>query len=166
MTLSLSKGPRMLLILFFVYTQNARLSYHIDMSKKVFIWTDGACRGNPGPASTGIAARLSVEGELIYQSGTYLGITTNNQAEYRAVLEALVWAKKNGYTEVEMRMDSLLVVNQLKGIFKVKNRDLWPIYQEIKDRLDEFTGAQFSHVLREYNREADAAANRVLDEQN
>lgn len=76
--------------------------------------------------------------EVIFKNGLYLGVTTNNQAEYQALKLGLDEAHKRGAQEVHVFLDSLLVINQMKGIFKIKNRDLWPIHQSIVDQLKNF----------------------------
>jgi ribonuclease HI len=106
-----------------------------------------------------------MEDNVLVDKGAYLGVTTNNQAEYTALKFALEECIKMGVLEVEVYMDSLLVINQMKGIFKVKNRDLWPIHDAIKQLSKKFKKISFSHVPREFNKLADAAVNRALDEQ-
>jgi ribonuclease HI len=131
---------------------------------KVKVFSDGGSRGNPGPSASGFVI-LDTEDNVLVDKGVYLGITTNNQAEYTALKLALEECKKIGVKEVDVYMDSLLVVNQLKGIFKVKNRDLWPIHDAIQKLAKDFKEIKFSHVPREFNKLADAAVNRALDEQ-
>lgn len=134
-----------------------------DFPKKVLIYCDGGSRGNPGPSASGFVIQ-DPETEIVLESGgKFLGITTNNQAEYRAVLFALERAHELGVEEIEFRLDSLLVVNQMKGIYKVKNKDLWPIYEQIKALCTKFKHVSFTHVLRELNKLADAEANRLMD---
>ncbi len=94
-----------------------------DFPKKVIINADGGSRGNPGPSASGFVIQDDTGEVVLEAGGRFLGITTNNQAEYRAVLFALERAKELGVEEVVFRLDSLLVVNQMKGIFKVKNKD-------------------------------------------
>jgi len=94
----------------------------------------------------------------------YLGVTTNNQAEYQALKYGLEEARRMGVRTVHVYMDSLLVVNQMLGIFKVKNRDLWPIHSAIKDLLPSFAHVSFTHVPRELNKLADGAVNEALDD--
>jgi ribonuclease HI len=134
-----------------------------EIGRKIKIFADGGSRGNPGPSASGFVL-LTKNNEIILDQGVYLGITTNNQAEYQALKLGLEAAQKLGVKEVEVYMDSLLVVNQMKGVFKVKNRDLWPIHQAIKDLAAEFEHVSFAHVPRELNKLADAAVNRALDE--
>lgn len=131
--------------------------------EKVIIYTDGGSRGNPGPSASGYVIMDEAKNVLV-DKGVYLGITTNNQAEYQALKFALEEALKMRAREVSVYMDSMLVVNQMKGIFKVKNRDLWPIHDAIKQLAAKFQKIQFTQVPRELNKLADAAVNRVLDE--
>ncbi len=128
----------------------------------VKLYTDGGSRGNPGPSASGFVLYDSTGGVLV-DKGVYLGITTNNQAEYTALKLGLEEAGAFGARNVEVFMDSLLVVNQMKGIFKVKNRDLWPINEAIKDLTKQFKSVKFTHIPRELNKAADAAVNRALD---
>lgn len=131
---------------------------------KVLLYADGGSRGNPGPSATGYVLFDGQE-NILQQSGEYLGITTNNQAEYQAVKLGLEKAKQLGARYVDVYLDSLLVVNQMKGVYKVKNRDLWPIHEAIRDLTAHFQEVTFAHVPRELNKLADAEVNKVLDAQ-
>lgn len=133
------------------------------MIKEVVIYSDGGSRGNPGPSASGFVI-FDKSGALLFEGGKYLGITTNNQAEYQAVLLGLEKALQLGAHSVDFRMDSLLIVNQMAGIYKVKNRDLWPIYERIRELVKKFDNVKFSHVRREFNKDADSLVNKVLDE--
>jgi len=133
---------------------------HID---KVKVFADGGSRGNPGPSASGFII-MDMEDNILIDRGVYLGVTTNNQAEYTALKLALEECHKMEAQEVEVYMDSLLVINQLKGIFKVKNRDLWPIHDNIKQIAKNFKHINYSHVPREFNKLADAAVNKAMDE--
>jgi ribonuclease HI len=130
--------------------------------KEIKLYADGGSRGNPGHSASGFVL-LDMEGTVIIKSGVYLGITTNNQAEYQALKFGLEQAVKLGAQEVDVYMDSLLVINQMKGIFKVKNRDLWPIHEAIKELANQFKKITYSHVPRELNKLADAEVNETLD---
>lgn len=134
-----------------------------DFPKKVVINADGGSRGNPGPSASGFVIQDETGQTVLETGGKFLGITTNNQAEYRAVLFALERAKELGVEEIEFRLDSLLVVNQMKGVYKVKNKDLAVVYEQIKKLILEFNNVTFVHVLREFNKLADAEANRLMD---
>ena len=134
-----------------------------DFPKKVVINADGGSRGNPGPSASGFVIQDETGEQVLETGGKFLGITTNNQAEYRAVLFALERAKELEVEEIEFRLDSLLVVNQMKGIYKVKNKDLAVVYEQIKKLITDFKKVEFVHVLREFNKLADAEANRLMD---
>jgi ribonuclease HI/pterin-4a-carbinolamine dehydratase len=140
------------------------LEGRVQHAGRVKIFADGGSRGNPGASASGFVI-LDMEDSVLVDKGVYLGITTNNVAEYTALKLALEEAEKLGAQEVEVYMDSLLVVNQMKGIFKVKNRDLWPIHDAITKQLTAFRHVSFDHVPRELNKLADTAVNRALDEE-
>ena len=129
----------------------------------VKLFTDGGSRGNPGPSATGYVI-LDMEDNVIVDEAQYLGVTTNNQAEYTALKLGLEQCRKMGVKEVSTYLDSLLVVNQVNGIYKVKNKDLWPIHDAVNSLKAEFDQITFKHVPREFNKLADAAVNRALDE--
>jgi ribonuclease HI/pterin-4a-carbinolamine dehydratase len=130
--------------------------------KEVKLYADGGSRGNPGPSASGYVL-MDIDDTVIKKSGVYLGITTNNQAEYQALKLGLEEAQKLGAREVDVYLDSLLVINQMKGVFKVKNRDLWPIHEAIKEQAKNFKKVTFTHVPRELNKLADAEVNEILD---
>lgn len=132
-------------------------------SNHAIIYSDGGSRGNPGPSASGYVI-LDKNEQLIEEGGAYLGITTNNQAEYHAVRLALEAATKHLIRNIQFRIDSLLVVNQMMGVYKIKNRDLWPVHERIKELMRQFDHVSFTHVRREFNKEADAMVNKVLDE--
>ncbi len=129
---------------------------------EVKMYADGGSRGNPGPSASGWVL-FDIDGSVLKEGGKYLGITTNNQAEYQALKFGLEDAKKMQVKRVQVYMDSLLVINQMKGIFKVKNRDLWPIYEAIRELAKSFQKVTFTHVPRELNKEADRMVNETLD---
>jgi ribonuclease HI len=139
---------------------SGEVTHHL---KEVKIYADGGSRGNPGPSASGYVV-LDMQDAVLVDKGIYLGVTTNNQAEYQALKFALEEAQRMHAQRVEVYMDSLLVVNQMKSIFKVKNRELWPIHNEIKQLVATFQAVSFMHVPRELNKLADAAVNRALDE--
>lgn len=128
----------------------------------VHVFTDGGARGNPGPGAAGA---------VIYQGSKcrarlkrYLGHTTNNRAEYTAILMALEEAKKLGADRVEMCMDSELAVRQLNGQYRVKNFELAKIFLQIHNIKLQFKKVTFQHVPRAMNHEADAMVNEAIDE--
>lgn len=130
------------------------------------LYTDGGSRGNPGPSASGAVIKsLSSkgEGETIATVSKYLGITTNNQAEYTAIIIGLEKAKQLKARVVELYMDSELAVKQLKGQYRVKNLDLAKRFMEVKNLIQAFDRVTFTHIRREKNTEADALVNKVLD---
>ena len=135
-----------------------------DSHDTLKIFTDGGSRGNPGPSASGYVI-MTTEDQILEEGGEYIGVTTNNQAEYQAVKLALENARKYGQPQIDFYIDSLLVVNQMNGVFKIKNRDLWPIHQNIKELSAQFKKVTFTHVRREFNKLADAQVNQVLDSQ-
>lgn len=132
-----------------------------DVSKAI-IYADGGSRGNPGPSASGFVI-MNEQEHVVHEGGMYLGITTNNQAEYHGVLLGLEKAFDMGAKVVEFRLDSLLVVNQMNGIYKIKNRELWPIHERIRDLIRKFDRVSFMHVRREFNQLADGMVNKILD---
>ncbi|HET9412237.1 MAG TPA: reverse transcriptase-like protein [Candidatus Saccharimonadales bacterium] len=130
--------------------------------RELIIYTDGGSRGNPGPSASGFVI-LDAKERVLFEDGKYLGITTNNQAEYQAVKLALQKATEIGARELHFRLDSQLVVNQLNGVYQIKNRELWPIHARIKELMKLFKKVTFTHVRREFNQEADAMVNKILD---
>lgn len=128
----------------------------------ITIYSDGGSRGNPGPSAAGYVI-LNSRQEVIDEGGEYLGITTNNQAEYQGVRLGLERALELGYTSVEFKIDSMLVVNQMKGYYKIKNRELWPIHERIRLLMTKFEHVGFTHVNRQFNQLADGMVNKTLD---
>jgi len=128
----------------------------------IVIYSDGGSRGNPGPSAAGYVI-LDSRQEVIAEGGEYLGITTNNQAEYQGVRIGLEKALELGYTKVDFKVDSMLVVNQMKGIYKIKNRELWPINERIRMLMTKFERVTFTHVNRQFNQLADGMVNKTLD---
>ncbi len=121
------------------------------------IFSDGAAKGNPGPASIG--ATLIENNQEIATVSEYIGIATNNVAEYKALEAALKKAIELGYQNVDIHADSELMIKQLKGEYKVKNEDLKIIHIKIKNLLSKFDNYTLNHVPREKNNRADALAN-------
>lgn len=128
----------------------------------VTIFTDGGSRGNPGPSAAGYII-LGPEQTVIAEGGEYLGITTNNQAEYQGVRLALEKALEMKFKRVDFKIDSMLVVNQMKGYYKIKNRELWPVHERIRELMKSFEKVTFNHVQREFNQLADGMVNKTLD---
>ncbi|HEU4830594.1 MAG TPA: reverse transcriptase-like protein [Candidatus Saccharimonadales bacterium] len=130
---------------------------------RVIIYSDGGSRGNPGPSSAGFVI-MNENQEVIEQGGIYLGITTNNQAEYHGVQLGLEKALAIGARNIDFRVDSMLVLNQMKGLYSIKNRELWPIHERINELVGQFDKVTFTHVPRELNRLADGMVNKILNE--
>jgi len=131
---------------------------------EVQLYADGGSRGNPGPSASGYVL-LDMGGRIVLRAGQYLGVTTNNQAEYQALKLGLEHALHDYQSrEAHVYMDSMLVVNQMKGIFKIKNRDLWPVHNACLELVKKFDKVSFDHVPRELNKLADDEVNKALDE--
>jgi ribonuclease HI len=123
---------------------------------------DGAARGNPGPASYGVVIRRP-DGTPLEALGKYIGRHTNNVAEYYALIAALDYAAAHGIKRLRVHSDSQLIVNQMKGLYKVKHPDLRPLHERAKKQAAGLEAFTIQYVPREQNREADAAANAALD---
>ena len=123
---------------------------------------DGGSRGNPGPAGYGV--RVEREDGSIVELKEALPLATNNVAEYSGLLAALRWAVADGITTLHVRSDSLLLVNQMKGQYRVKNPGLQPLYEEAAALARKLGRVTFEHVRREFNKDADRLANEAMDE--
>jgi ribonuclease HI len=132
------------------------------MFKHLIAYTDGGARGNPGPAAFGYVLKTP-GGETVAAHGEYIGVTTNNQAEYKGILAAIRKARELGAETLEMRMDSELAVKQLTGEYRVKDQGLAMLYVLIHNEKIHLKKVSFKHVRREYNKEADAKVNEALD---
>jgi len=128
------------------------------------LFTDGGSRGNPGPSACGYVL-FDMQEKIIEQDGLFLGVTTNNQAEYQSLKLGLEVALKHHAEVVYCYMDSMLVINQMKGLYKVKNQDLFPLNTAVRDLVTKFSEVVFTYVPREYNRRADEMVNKILDAQ-
>ena len=126
------------------------------------IYTDGASRGNPGPAGIGYYI-IDENGREIKRGGEFIGFATSRVAEYYGLKEACEQAIELGFKSVRFVSDSLMMINQLNGIYAIKNNDLLPIYNDIQELLKQFDAVAFVHVRREYNKEADEQANLAID---
>ncbi len=127
------------------------------------VHADGAARGNPGPAGIGAVIRGS-RGRVLAEVAEGIGVATNNVAEYRAVLEGLRRARDLGATQVNVRSDSRLLVEQLSGRFRVKNPTLVRLHADVRNVMRTFEQVLFEHVPREFNRDADRLANRGVEQ--
>ncbi|MEK9130434.1 MAG: ribonuclease HI family protein [Patescibacteria group bacterium] len=124
------------------------------------IFTDGGARGNPGPGGIGVVIKYD---NKVLEFSEYIGHSTNNQAEYLAVILALKEAKKIDVKEIDFYLDSELVVNQLNRKYKVKNQELSILFIKVWNLSLEFKKITFTHIPREQNKEADRLANLAMD---
>lgn len=131
------------------------------MSKAV-IFTDGGARGNPGPAGAGAVILDPTTQSPLAEISVYLGETTNNQAEYQALLLALEKAQEIGIAQADCYLDSELIVKQLAGTYRVKHPDLKPLYEEVRQYRNRMQ-LRFHHVRREKNAHADSLVNEAID---
>lgn len=131
--------------------------------EKIVIYCDGGSRGNPGPAGIGAVILDDRTGEVIASVSEHLGNATNNVAEYTALVRALESAEKFGANAVSIRADSELLIKQLRGEYKVKNKGLKPLYARILEQLSGYKDVSLEHVRREFNTDADALVNAALD---
>jgi len=125
-------------------------------------YIDGGARGNPGPAGFGVRIEEQ-DGTLVEEFSEAIGVATNNVAEYRGLLAALEWARRHGVPAVHVRSDSLLLVQQMLGNFKVKHPGLQPLHAKARLLAHEVGRVRYEHVRREANRHADRLANAAMD---
>ena len=127
------------------------------------IYTDGGSRGNPGPSALGYYI-IGADGREIKRGGEFLGLSNSRLAEYYGLKEGLEQAIELGLKRVNFMSDSLMMVNQMNGVYKVKNHDLMQVYSDVLGLLSKLDSYSFTHVPREQNKEADAEVNRIIDE--
>ncbi len=139
------------------------IGYQNFMTDKFLIYSDGGSRGNPGHSAIGFVI-YDQGGQEITRFKHYLGITTNNQAEYKALIAALEESAKLGAVEVVCHLDSELVVRQLQGSYKVREEGLKPLAAEALRLTSKFNRIEFAHIPREKNKLADQLVNEALDE--
>lgn len=128
----------------------------------IVAYTDGGARGNPGPAGYGVRVEHE-DGTLVEEFGDSIGVATNNVAEYRGLIAALEYARDRGIKKVHVRSDSLLLVQQMRGIYKVKNEGLQPLHARAKGLAREIGRVTYEHVGRSSNAHADRLANAAMD---
>jgi len=133
----------------------------IPLNTKLIINTDGLSKGNPGPGAIG-ATLKDIHGKNVAVISQAIGITTNNVAEYKALITALEIALKLGAKEIEIRSDSELMVRQITGRYKIKSSLLAPLYLQVGKLLGKFAAIKVMHVPRELNAEADKLANAAI----
>ena len=141
--------------------QGVRADYR-NVANGATVYVDGASRGNPGPAGIGYYI-VGEDGHVLKHGGEFIGFATSRVAEYYALKEGCVKAAELGLREVRFVSDSLMLVNQMNGLYPVKNMDLVPIYNDIQKLLTQFEAVAFVHRKREQNIEADAQANEAID---
>ena len=124
---------------------------------------DGGSRGNPGPAGYGVSV-ADADGRVVDELNGFLGVTTNNVAEYNGLVAALRYAVEQGFSDITIRSDSLLLVCQMRGEYKVKNAGLQPLHAEARLLAHKIGRVKYVHVPREQNTKADALANKAMDQ--
>lgn len=138
--------------------------------EKIVIYTDGGSRGNPGPAGTGVVI-ADANGKIIKEYSNFIGIKTNNEAEYEAIIfglqkiKALLGKEKIKNTEIEIKTDSQLVARQLLGKYKIEEERLFPLFIKIWNLKINFGHIKFTEIPREKNKKADKLANEAMDGQ-
>ena len=133
-----------------------------DRRLRLILHCDGAARGNPGPAGIGILV-ADEDGGTLAEIAEGIGVATNNVAEYTAAIRGLERARELGATEVHLRSDSKLLIEQLSGRWKIKNRNLIRLHREVRELIVAFEHVTYEHVPRERNTEADRLANEGVD---
>ena len=132
-------------------------------SEAATVYTDGASRGNPGPSGIGYYI-VGTDGRELKRGGEFLGMSNSRLAEYYGLKEGIEQAIELGLKRVSFISDNLMMVNQMNGVYKVKNQDLMQVYMDVLELLKKLDSYSFTHVPRSQNTEADAEANRVIDE--
>ena len=144
-------------------TDNTKKKNNPEWPKTVWIYTDGASRGNPGPCSLGIQV-FNSDRCLIYEEASYLeDNNTNNFSEYKAVIRALELAIQHKVQKLSLFSDSQFLIRQLEKKYKVKSANIKPLFNQCQKLLEKISQADFKHIPREQNKGADALANQALD---
>lgn len=131
------------------------------------IYSDGGARGNPGPAGIGFV--IKKDGKIIKQIGRFIGVSTNNQAEYQALifglseLQNLITARESISANISIFLDSELIVRQLSGVYQVRDKKLKPLYQKARQIIDQLPKVEVNHIPRNLNYEADSLVNQAID---
>ena len=156
-------------VIYFTFTsyKDSKKYKNVDVKNstnisEIKLYGDGGSRGNPGPSASGFVL-TDMQNNIIETNGEYLSITTNNQAEYHSLKLGLERSRQLGVQIVHVYMDSLLVINQMKGIYKVKDNVLHSAFLRISELVKNFEHVDFTHIPRELNKLADAEVNRILD---
>ena len=140
---------------------NQRSLFGTNRDGLVFAYIDGGSRGNPGPAGYGV--HIERDNGSVHELKDAIGVATNNVAEYRGLLAALEWAVDAGVAKLQVRTDSLLLVRQMQGNYKVKNTGLIPLHARAQALVKQIGSVVFEHVSREQNTDADRLANEAMD---
>lgn len=138
-------------------------SNYKEVANSATVYVDGCSRGNPGPSGVGYHI-VGENGEILATGGEFIGFATSRIAEYYALKTGIEQALALGLKSARFVGDNLMMINQMNGVYKIKNRDLMPIYDDIQELLKQFEACAFVHVLREQNKEADRQANLAVDQ--
>ncbi len=138
-------------------------SNYKEVANSATVYVDGCSRGNPGPSGVGYHI-VGENGEILATGGEFIGFATSRIAEYYALKAGIEQALALGLKSARFVGDNLMMINQMNGVYKIKNRDLMPIYDDIQELLKQFEACAFVHVLREQNKEADRQANLAVDQ--
>ena len=139
------------------------LKNYRETANAATVYIDGASRGNPGPAGVGYYI-IAEDGQVLKRGGEFIGFASSRIAEYYALKEGIEQAIDLGLKSVKFVGDNLMMINQMNGIYKIKNRDLIPVYNDIQRLLkDNFEAVAFTHVRRELNQQADSEAGKAID---
>ncbi|MGH2447667.1 MAG: ribonuclease HI family protein [Chloroflexota bacterium] len=134
----------------------------MNRGRNLILETDGACRGNPGLAGAGIIIK-DAQGRVLETLGNFLGVTTNNQAEYKALIAGLEAVKRYEPQSLRVHSDSELMVKQMNGQYQVRNPSILPLYLEAMEIAESLPRVDFEHVRRDKNYQADRVANLAID---
>lgn len=134
-----------------------------EVANSATIYVDGSSRGNPGPSGIGFYI-VGANGDVLAHGGEFIGFATSRVAEYYALKKGVEQALALGLTSARFVSDNLMMINQMNGIYKVKNHDILPIYDDIQAMLDRFDACAFTHVTRDQNTKADAEANVAIEQ--
>lgn len=145
-----------------IETDDVHRANYKSVANSATVYVDGCSRGNPGPAGVGYYI-MGANGETLALGGEFVGFATSRVAEYYALKLGCEKAIELGLKSVRFVGDNLMMMNQMNGIYKVKNSDILPIYQNIKELLENFEACAFTHVSREQNAKADEQANLAVD---
>ena len=130
---------------------------------KLYVHIDGGARGNPGEAGAGVVIHDADDNAVLFKGGFFLGETTNNVAEYQALIRALSLASKFGAQTVEIKSDSELLVRQMNGEYRVRSAGLKPLFDQARDLMKKFKKCAFQHIPREENKAADKLVNQAIN---